>query len=116
MMTPDTRESLENLRNHVAEGVGDIAFECTSSGGHGWDDIGAILASCPIGVTDRSGWLADELYNNTSLVSDLVGDRMWDILHQGGLDPHDPDTWAEAVKIVQGVLTHLPGLTAKLTR
>lgn len=80
------------------------------------------------GVTDLSGWLADELYNDPDTVGDIVGDALYDFVYSesghGMAKPginatyksHEDEEWVASVNYIQKKLSHVPSLTSRLLR
>ena len=60
---------------------------------------------------DWQGWLADELYNDPTMVKDLAGDRIYDELYKAGVDTTDRKVFLAYARIVAASFSHLPGLT-----
>lgn len=82
-MTEDkAKKKASELHNWLQEAVGDVAYDIHP------DDVsmcyGRTIGAKFKRITKESGeytakdWLADELYNITSAVSDLIGDRLYD--------------------------------------
>lgn len=65
----------------LEDAVGDCAFEASESDivfSYGDKYAKKIKDARRNGVVDLTGWLADELYNDPNVVSDIVGDRLFD--------------------------------------
>lgn len=60
------------------------------------------------GVRDIGGWLADELYNDSTVVNDLVGDQLYDLISSKyGEDPSDPAVWNKHIAEVNKLMPHV---------
>ena len=59
-----------DIANYVATAVGEIAYDPFALA----DYEDKVAEAKKRGVCDIRGWLADELYNDSDLVNDLVGD------------------------------------------
>lgn len=88
MMTPKQVSEIANeVKFHIQTACGEVAFEMTESGS-GYDDKWKkrIAKARKNGVMDIRGWLADELYNDPDIISDLVGDKLSDLVSEKQID------------------------------
>jgi hypothetical protein len=59
------------------------------------------------GVRDLSGWLGDEFYNDSGIVSDLAGDRICDVLSLGGYPKYTEAQYQQVAQRLQKLLPHI---------
>ena len=99
--------SYYDIVNYVEQAVSEIAYDPYAR--ENYKD--KIAEGKKRGVRDIRGWLADELYNDSDVVSDLVGDQLYDlIVSTFGEDPADKEVWAKHVAEMQ---KHLPHVTLR---
>ena len=70
------------LINHLQDACGEIANECTRDDASGFMDEAMeakIKKAKRRGIEDVAGWLADEMYNDADALSDLGGDKLYDL-------------------------------------
>lgn len=72
--------AVRDVRGHIETACGEMAHElATPAGMRGTEWADRIRAAKKRGVRDIPGWLADELYNDAAGLSDMMGDRIYDV-------------------------------------
>ena len=96
--------SYSDIVNHVQTAVGEMGYcEYTQE-----DYADLIKKAKRRGVTDIGGWLADELYNNSSLVNDLVADQLFDLISSKyNEDPMNQAVWNKHIAEVNKLMPHV---------
>ena len=96
--------SYYDIVNHVQTAVGEMGYcEFTQE-----DYADLIKKAKRRGVTDIGGWLADELYNNSSLVNDLVADQLFDLIsNKYNEDPMNQAVWNKHIAEVNKLMPHV---------
>ena len=96
--------SYSDIVNHVQTAVGEMGYcEYTQE-----DYADLIKKTKRRGVTDIGGWLADELYNNSSLVNDLVADQLFDLISSKyNEDPTNQAVWNKHIAEVNKLMPHV---------
>ena len=96
--------SYSDIVNHVQTAVGEMGYcEYTQE-----DYADLIKKAKRRGVTDIGGWLADELYNNSSLVNDLVADQLFDLISSKyNEDPTNQAVWNKHIAEVNKLMPHV---------
>jgi len=96
--------SYYDIVNHVQTAVGEMGYcEFTQE-----DYADLIKKAKRRGVTDIGGWLADELYNNSSLVNDLVADQLFELISSKyNEDPMNQAVWNKHIAEVNKLMPHV---------
>ncbi len=96
--------SYYDIVNHVQTAVGEMGYcEFTQE-----DYADLIKKAKRRGVTDIGGWLADELYNNSSLVNDLVADQLFELISSKyNEDPMNQAVWNKHLAEVNKLMPHV---------
>ncbi len=80
-MTQNPQSIARQVMSYVSEAVGDMANDMTSGSSgfldDNWDK--KIKKARRNGVKDWVGWLADELFNDADTLSDLMGDKLYEL-------------------------------------
>ena len=96
--------SYSDIVNHVQTAVGEMGYcEYTQE-----EYASKIKKAKRSGVTDVGGWLADELYNNSSLVNDLVADQLFELINSKyNEDPMNQAVWNKHIAEVNKLMPHV---------
>jgi hypothetical protein len=96
--------SYYDIVNHVQTAVGEMGYcEYTQE-----DYTDLIKKAKRRGVTDIGGWLADELYNNSSVVNDLVADQLFELISSKyNEDPMNQGVWNKHIAEVNKLMPHV---------
>jgi|TARA_X000001382_G_scaffold128565_2_gene118563 hypothetical protein len=96
--------SYYDIVNHVQTAVGEMGYcEFTQE-----DYADLIKKAKRRGVTDIGGWLADELYNNSSVVNDLVADQLFELISSKyNEDPMNQAVWNKHIAEVNKLMPHV---------
>jgi len=96
--------SYYDIVNYVQEAVGEMAYD-----DYAQDDFPALFKKAKrLGVRDILGWLADELYNDSSTVNDLAGDKLFDLISSKyGEDPMDKAVWSKHIAELNKLMPHV---------
>ena len=96
--------SYYDIVNHVQNAVGEMGYcEYTQE-----DYADLIKKAKRRGVTDIGGWLADELYNNSSVVNDLVADQLFELISSKyNEDPMNQAVWNKHIAEVNKLMPHV---------
>lgn len=96
--------SYYDIVNHVQTAVGEMGYcEYTQE-----DYADLIKKAKRRGVTDIGGWLADELYNNSSVVNDLVADQLFELISSKyNEDPMNQAVWNKHIAEVNKLMPHV---------
>lgn len=96
-------DSYGSIVNHVETAVSEVAYEDFA-----FEEFAdKIREARKRGVRDVRGWLADELYNDSDLVCDLVGDALYEFVSNQGDDPNKAEDWNKHVDQMQTRLRHV---------
>ena len=96
--------SYYDIVNHVQTAVGEMGYcEFTQE-----DYADLIKKAKRRGVTDIGGWLSDELYNNSSVVNDLVADQLFELISSKyNEDPMNQAVWNKHIAEVNKLMPHV---------
>ena len=96
--------SYYDIVNYVREAVGEMGYDDYVQ----QDYADLIKEAKRRGVSDIGGWLADELYNNSSLVNDLVADQLFDLISSKyNEDPMNQAVWNKHIAEVNKLMPHV---------
>jgi len=93
------KNDIYEVRRYVEVAISEMAYDAESPCS-GFDRIhDRIVAKRKKGVRDAAGAVADELFNEAGTVSDLAGDRLYDVVHGDWEIPYgNTEVWNVAVK------------------
>jgi predicted amidophosphoribosyltransferase len=96
--------SYYDIVNHVQTAVGEMGY-CKYT----QEDYADLIKKAKRrGVTDIGGWLADELYNNSSVVNDLVADQLFELISSKyNEDPMNQAVWNKHIAEVNKLMPHV---------
>jgi len=94
------REIKSYLEDAVSEVAYSVPFEFQDE-----ETKKKIKKALNAGVTDIKGWLADELYNDVNLLSDLSGDQIHDACTQLGVSWRDTDDFNKVFIMIATALS-----------
>ncbi|HCX24597.1 MAG: hypothetical protein CMB80_03590 [Flammeovirgaceae bacterium] len=116
-LSDDQKQQIRQLRSYVEEAVGEMAYMAEDPYS-GFDDLHTRIKKLRrAGVRDAAGALGDELFNESSTVSDLVGDRLYDLVHGTWNVPYENKAlWNEAVNVCAGSMPHVKNSLIKILK
>ena len=116
-LSDDQKQQIRQLRSHVEEAVGEMAYMAEDPYS-GFDDLHIRIKKLrKQGVRDAVGALGDELYNEPRTVSDLVGDSLYDLVHGTWKVPYENETlWNEAVNVCADSMPHVKNGLIKILK
>ena len=96
--------SYHDIVNYVQTAVGEMAYEEYIQ-----DDFPDYFKKAKrLGVRDVRGWLADEFYNDSDIVNDLAGDKLFELISSKyGEDPMDKAVWSKHITELNKLMTHV---------
>ena len=97
-------DSYSDIVNYVQTACGEMAYDEYLQ--EDYSDL--IKKAKESGVRDVGGWLADELYNNSSFVNCLVGDQLFSLIHSKyGEDPMNQEVWNKHITELNKLIPHV---------
>lgn len=96
--------SYSDIVNYVETAVSEIGYD-----EYAQQDFPSLIKKAKkLRIQDVGGWLADQLYNDSTIVSDLVGDQLYELIRSKYKeDPDDPKVWAKHLAEMQKRFPHV---------
>ena len=116
-LTEAQKQEIRQLRHYAEEACGEIAFEAIKDS-DGWGYEKQIKQLKRAGVTDIIGSLADQIFNDADTMSDLLGDKVSDLMHRWGwrYNTGQNALWNEAVDVLADSMNHIKTKLVKCLR
>jgi hypothetical protein len=97
-------QNYRDIVNYVSEAVGEMGYDPYVKDEYP-DLVKRARRNSP---QDVGGWLADEFYNDSEIVSGLVADRLFDlIVSVYKEDPRDSSVWEKHLAEVNKLMPHV---------
>ena len=104
---------IRQLRQLAATACGELAFEISQYPDIADEEMRAAFNRHKRCCSDPVGAYADELFNDVGMITDIVGDRLYDLVHGNWQIPYkDVEAWNAAV---DELAKQFPHMSTKLT-
>ena len=96
--------SYDDIVRYVETAVGEIGYD-----EYAQQDFPSLMKKAKrLRIQDVGGWLADQLYNDSGTVSDLMGDQLYELISSKYKeDPGDAKVWAKHLVEMQKRFPHV---------